>query len=114
MQAKLTLRMDEALIAEAKQIAKENGKSVSQMVADYFRLFKTKPTAKETPTQQPLSPIASNVLALLGKPNNPTIFEEEKSLAEDLRIENFQHKYPHSPFNTTAVSKLSQKELLNG
>lgn len=36
MQTKLTLRMDEKLVEQAKQLAKIQGKSVSQMVADYF------------------------------------------------------------------------------
>ena len=39
MQTKLTLRMDEKLIRWAKLYAKRTGKSVSQMVADYFALL---------------------------------------------------------------------------
>ena len=36
MNAKLTLRLDEQLIARAKAIGKAQGKSVSQLVAEYF------------------------------------------------------------------------------
>ena len=36
MNTKLTLRMDEALVRRAKLEAKRRGKSVSQMVGDYF------------------------------------------------------------------------------
>ncbi|MDP1658240.1 MAG: DUF6364 family protein [Methylotenera sp.] len=36
MQTKLTLRMDEKLVNQAKTVAKTQGKSVSQIVADYF------------------------------------------------------------------------------
>ena len=36
MQTKLTLRLDEHLIENAKVFAKQSGKSLSQMVADYF------------------------------------------------------------------------------
>lgn len=36
MPEKLTLRLDEKLIAGAKSYAKEHGRSVSQLVADYF------------------------------------------------------------------------------
>ncbi|MBK1632152.1 hypothetical protein CKO31_15685 [Thiohalocapsa halophila] len=36
MNAKLTLRLDEHLIARAKAISKAQGKSVSQLVVDYF------------------------------------------------------------------------------
>lgn len=41
MQTKLTLRLDSALVEQAKMIAKVNGKSVSQMVADYFVALST-------------------------------------------------------------------------
>ncbi len=36
MQTKLTLRLDEALIQRAKAEARRTGKSVSQLVAEYF------------------------------------------------------------------------------
>jgi len=36
---KLTLRLDEALIHKAKQYSEKSGKSVSQLVADYFALI---------------------------------------------------------------------------
>ena len=39
MQTKLTLRLDENLIAGAKAFAKRSGRSVSQIVADYFALL---------------------------------------------------------------------------
>lgn len=39
MQTKLTLRLEEQLIKRAKAHAKKRGKSVSQMVADYFALL---------------------------------------------------------------------------
>ena len=37
MQTKLTLRLDDKLILRAKKSAKKRGKSVSQLVADYFQ-----------------------------------------------------------------------------
>ena len=39
MQTKLTLCLEEQLIERAKAHAKKRGKSVSQMVADYFALL---------------------------------------------------------------------------
>lgn len=36
MQSKLTLRLDKALIENAKEYAQDQGKSLSQIVADYF------------------------------------------------------------------------------
>ena len=44
MQSKLTLRLDEGLIRRAKLIAKRKGKSVSQMVAEYFALLGSRPS----------------------------------------------------------------------
>jgi hypothetical protein len=39
MQSKLTLRLDDKLIHEAKTYAAETEVSLSQLVADYFRLL---------------------------------------------------------------------------
>jgi hypothetical protein len=39
MQTKLTLRLEEDLITEAKQYARKEGKSLSQIVADYFSVL---------------------------------------------------------------------------
>jgi plasmid stability protein len=39
MQTKLTLRLDESLIKQAKVYAEQHDKSLSQVVADYFRLL---------------------------------------------------------------------------
>ena len=41
MHAKLTLRLDEELIQTAKDYAAKSGKSLSQIVADYFALLTT-------------------------------------------------------------------------
>lgn len=43
MAAKLTLRMDERLIKQAKAYAKQSGKSVSRLVADFFALLNQEP-----------------------------------------------------------------------
>ncbi len=39
MQTKLTLRVEEAVIRRAKALAKNKGKSVSQMVSEYFTVL---------------------------------------------------------------------------
>ncbi len=49
MQSKLTLRLDERLIRRAKAIAKRRGKSVSQMVADYFASMEDASAKPEDP-----------------------------------------------------------------
>ncbi len=43
MTTKLTLRMDENLINQAKDYAKHSGKSVSKLVADFFALLNPEP-----------------------------------------------------------------------
>ena len=57
MQTKLTLRLDENLIKSAKSHANISGKSVSQMVADYFYLLDMKTIKK--PAQ--LTPIVKSL-----------------------------------------------------
>ena len=47
MNTKLTLRLDEELIAMAKRHSAETGRSVSQLVADFFSLIKVPHPAAE-------------------------------------------------------------------
>ena len=49
MQSKLTLRLDESLIKQAKVYAKQHDKSLSQVVADYFQLITKGIESSETP-----------------------------------------------------------------
>lgn len=46
MLTKLTLRLDKELIEAAKHHAQNCGKSVSQMVADYFSLLGVRPSSR--------------------------------------------------------------------
>jgi hypothetical protein len=43
MNTKLTLRLDEALILRAKRYSARTGRSLSQMVADYFTFIEAGP-----------------------------------------------------------------------
>ena len=56
MQTKLTLRLDDQLVKQAKAYAKKSGKSVSQLVAEYFSLLNAKTPSKSqiTPSVQQL------------------------------------------------------------
>lgn len=57
MQTKLTLRLEDQLIEQAKSYAAQAGKSVSQIVADYFKLLTSeqgKPVSSSTPITQSL------------------------------------------------------------
>lgn len=77
MNTKLTLRLDDELIKSAKTQANVLGKSVSQMVADYFYLLDKKAVKK--PVQ--LTPI---VKSLKGSLKNTDIDENDyKSYLED-------------------------------
>jgi hypothetical protein len=52
MHTKLTLRLEEKVIEQAKQYARHTGKSLSQIVSEYFLLLGAKSTdaAKLSPT----------------------------------------------------------------
>jgi len=64
MQTKLTLRLEDSLIQQAKGYAKEHDKSLSQLVADYFQIL----------TQQAEKPIISPVTkSLIGVLNSSDI-----------------------------------------
>ena len=55
MQTKLTLRLEADLIRRAKSFAEANGKSVSQLVSDYFeRLSEDKTVPPKTPLSRSL------------------------------------------------------------
>ena len=77
MNTKLTLRLEEELIRSAKNHANIIGKSVSQLVADYFYVLEKKSLKKTTQ----LSPI---VKSLKGSLKNTDIDEKDyKSYLED-------------------------------
>ena len=69
MQTKLTLRLDDLLIEQAKTYAKRSGKSVSQLVAEYFSLL-----LASSPVKTDLS---SSVQKLKG------VFKKSKTRIED-------------------------------
>lgn len=55
MNTKLTLRLDKDLINAAKSYGKAHGKSVSQLVADYFTAL------KQPMPERPLSPLVARL-----------------------------------------------------
>jgi replicative DNA helicase len=80
MKNKLTLRLDDSLIKQAKKRAKEKGTSVSQMVADYFALIET----KKSSSHQELPPITASLVGIL---KNADIKEEDyKKYLEDKHL----------------------------
>jgi len=61
MQTKLTLRLEEQLIEQAKSYAARAGKSVSQIVADYFKMLTSEKKTKISPS----TPITQSLRGLL-------------------------------------------------
>lgn len=61
MQTKLTLRLEDRLIEQAKTYAAQAGKSVSQVVADYFKML----TSEKTKTISPSTPITQSLRGFL-------------------------------------------------
>lgn len=61
MATKLTLRMDEDLIRQGKKAARDQGKSVSRLVADYFRLL-----GQDSEEETRLPPITRSLLGIAG------------------------------------------------
>ena len=61
MQTKLTLRLEDQLIEQAKAYAAQAGKSVSQVVADYFKIL----TSEKTTAISPSTPITQSLRGLL-------------------------------------------------
>ena len=59
MNNKLTLRMDEALIASAKDYAATHGSSVSQMVANYFAALAQAPAPGQEGKPSPARSVKS-------------------------------------------------------
>jgi len=63
MNTKLTLRMDDSLIESAKHYSARSGKSVSQIVADYFTIIKNEQLGNReqlTPAVRTLKGVLSN------------------------------------------------------
>ncbi len=63
MNTKLTLRMDDSLIESAKHYSLQSGKSVSQIVADYFTIIRNEQLGEShhiTPTVRTLKGVLSN------------------------------------------------------
>jgi hypothetical protein len=70
MQTKLTLRLEDHLIAQAKDYAQASGKSLSQLVAEYFARLE-----KPAPALRPLPPLTARLKGALAV--NPSGDEQD-------------------------------------
>lgn len=64
VQTKLTLRLDEDLIQHAKLYAADEGKSVSQIVSEYFTMLLAK---EKKPAAPQSAPVTQSLRGLLKK-----------------------------------------------
>ena len=80
MNTKLTLRLDDQLICGAKQLAKDSGKSLSQIVAEYFAAITSadQPEFTATPTVAGLRGILKD--ARIDGVRDYRVYQEEKHL----------------------------------
>lgn len=65
MQTKLTLRLDEQLIDNAKAYAAARGRSVSQLVADYFAALGARPATPADAAETGYAPITASLRGAL-------------------------------------------------
>lgn len=70
MNTKLTLRLDDSLIDKAKRYSHRSGKSVSQLVADYFSLI-------EADEPIPGTELTPRVRAMIGALKGASVTEED-------------------------------------
>jgi hypothetical protein len=70
MNTKLTLRLDDGLIRSAKRHSAKSGKSISQLVSDYFTLI----VAREDAADTELTP---RVRSLLGALSGAAVDEQD-------------------------------------
>ena len=63
MQTKLTLRMEQRLVRDAKAYAKRTGRSLSQLVADYFSIL----AKRSNGDQEDLTPLVRSLKGALGQ-----------------------------------------------
>jgi hypothetical protein len=61
MQTKLTLRLEDILIEQAKSYAAQAGKSLSQVVADYFKLL----TSQAVKENSSITPVTQSLRGIL-------------------------------------------------
>ena len=76
MTTKLTLTIDDSVISVAKKYAKNNGKSLSDIVENYLMTLTTKESKDET--------ISPRILKLMGTIELPEDFDYKKALTNGL------------------------------
>jgi len=78
MQSKLTLRLDKAVIENAKAYAHEHGKSLSQIVSDYFSAL-TMQHSEDGEPQIEIGPLTASLLGSCSELN----YSDDTQLREE-------------------------------
>ena len=86
MQTKLTLRLDAHLIAQAKARAQRQGKSLSQVVADYFAQFTSTTTPNATQYERPLPPLVTSLQGVLQDAAGPLTDDGRQAYYDHLDV----------------------------
>jgi hypothetical protein len=76
MTTKLTITIDDSVIATAKKYAKSHGKSLSAIIENYLKSISTKDKQTEK--------ISPKILKLMGSVSLPADFDYKKELSESL------------------------------
>ncbi len=84
MQTKLTLRLDDELIEDAKAYAAQHGRSLSQLVADYFGALAHR--QGQPPDRHRPSPLTDSLVGLL---------KNETASADDAYLAHLRSKHLH-------------------
>ncbi|XAH24448.1 DUF6364 family protein [Xylophilus sp. GW821-FHT01B05] len=89
MNTKLTLRLDEELIESAKTYAAEHGRSLSQLVADYFAALAVRQSPADS-QEAGVTPITDGLVGLLKTAKQPP-----EALADDGYYQHIRAKHLH-------------------
>ncbi len=76
MQTKLTLRLDDLLIQQAKTYAKQHGKSLSQVVSGYFQVLTKEVEKVDTP------PMTKSLIGILDGHHDIDVSDYKRHLEE--------------------------------
>ena len=79
MDSKLTLNVDKSIANKAKNYARNRGRSLSDLVEDYFRFLTRKEDSEDTE-------VSPKVKSLLGSIKVPEGFDYKKELSDQLSI----------------------------
>jgi hypothetical protein len=88
MKAKLTLSIEKELIETAKQYARENGRSLSELVELFLKKIYPSPNSESSTLNEPLPPAIAKLKGSL----NPPLSNNYKAELEQALIERYEKR----------------------